>query len=210
MSAAAHADATLVTPSLPDALPALIAKTEILKDLVRVVDLGPFKHTVDDGLDLRKAAFECLDTLLDACLHPTKNAGAMTRLGAAAGYLDALTSGLGDQYDVKMIAHAVLVKLCRGDAKRDARERLAALCEPMKKTLTAKLKSDAVKQEIDRNEDLIRSCLRAVVALSALEGAMDDAAFAGLIEKTIGGSDALTASFAAIKAETKAVEKGDV
>jgi cullin-associated NEDD8-dissociated protein 1 len=80
----------------------------------------------------------------------------------------------------------------------------------MKKTLTAKLKSDAVKQEIDRNEDLIRSCLRAVVALSALEGAMDDAAFAGLIEKTIGGSDALTASFAAIKAETKAVEKGDV
>ncbi|EEH53166.1 uncharacterized protein MICPUCDRAFT_5179, partial [Micromonas pusilla CCMP1545] len=143
LSAAAHADATLVTPSLPDALPALIAKTEILKDLVRVVDLGPFKHTVDDGLDLRKAAFECLDTLLDACLHPTKNAGAMTRLGAAAGYLDALTSGLGDQYDVKMVAHAVLVKLCRGDAKRDARERLAALCEPMKKTLTAKLKSDA-------------------------------------------------------------------
>jgi cullin-associated NEDD8-dissociated protein 1 len=35
--------------------------------------------------------------------------------------------------------------------------------------LTAKLKSDAVKQEIDRNEDLLRSCLRAVVALEKLE-----------------------------------------
>lgn len=32
-------------------------------------DLGPFKHKIDDGLELRKAAFEAMDVLLDAAAH---------------------------------------------------------------------------------------------------------------------------------------------
>lgn len=43
-----------------------------------------------------------------------------------------------------------------------------ALLEPLEKTVTTRLKADAVKQEVDRNEDMIRSALRAVDALSRM------------------------------------------
>ena len=117
LSAAAHANPTLARPILSDALPAVFEQTAIDKSLVRIVDLGPFKHTVDDGLELRKAAFECCDTLLDACLPGEHESVA----GAASGYAEVLVTGLGDHYDVKMTSHALFAKLA---ARQGARERL--------------------------------------------------------------------------------------
>ena len=40
---------------LPGLLPALLEQTKVQPELVRIQDLGPFKITVDDGLDCRKA-----------------------------------------------------------------------------------------------------------------------------------------------------------
>jgi hypothetical protein len=42
----------------------------VQKELIRIVDLGLFKHIVDDGLELRKGVFEYMDTLLDSCNLP--------------------------------------------------------------------------------------------------------------------------------------------
>ena len=204
LSAAAHANPTLARPILPDALPAVFEQTAIDKSLVRIVDLGPFKHTVDDGLELRKAAFECCDTLLDACLPGEHEIVA----GAASGYAEVLVTGLGDHYDVKMTSHALFAKLAaRQGAHAVFLGRLKELVDPMAKTLTQKLKSDAVKQEIDRNEDLIRSCLRAVHACETyLTGAANDPAFVEFIAKTVNG-EKTAAKYAAVKAEAKAADK---
>ena len=66
------------------------------------MDLGPFKHRIDDGLELRKAAFEALDILLGHVPHV---------LQGQPDFLGALRSGLADHADVKAPAHLMLVKL---------------------------------------------------------------------------------------------------
>lgn len=47
-----------IRDSLSSLLPHLYAETVVNRDLVHEVEMGPFKHIVDKGLDLRKAAFE--------------------------------------------------------------------------------------------------------------------------------------------------------
>lgn len=56
------------------------------------VEMGPFKHTVDDGLDVRKAAFECMYTLLDGCLEGLD----------VLQFLDYVEEGLKDHYDIRV------------------------------------------------------------------------------------------------------------
>lgn len=45
---------------------------------------------------------------------------------------------------------------------------LDSLVDPLQKTINFKPKQDAVKQEVDRNEDMIRSALRAIASLNQI------------------------------------------
>eukprot|EP00957_Ditylum_brightwellii_P137737 10500239-Ditylum_brightwellii.AAC.1 len=59
LNTAAHNKPSLVIAQLPALLPHLYHLTEVREDLIRTVDLGPFKHKIDDGLEIRIAAFDC-------------------------------------------------------------------------------------------------------------------------------------------------------
>ncbi len=87
------------------------------------MDLGPFKHRIDDGLELRKAAFEALDILLGHVPHV---------LQGQPDFLGALRSGLADHADVKAPAHLMLVKLAGspGAAAAAAADPAAASATP--------------------------------------------------------------------------------
>ncbi len=41
------------------------AETQIKPELITEVDLGPFKHKVDEGIPIRKGAFALLDTMIE-------------------------------------------------------------------------------------------------------------------------------------------------
>lgn len=132
----------------------LYNETKIRKELIREVEMGPFKHTVDDGLDLRKAAFECMYTLLDSCLD---------RIDIFE-FLNHVEDGLKDHYDIKMLTYLMLVRLATL-CPNALLQRLDRLIEPLKTTCLQKVKSNAVKQEYEKNDELKRSALRALAAL---------------------------------------------
>ncbi|XP_044462410.1 cullin-associated NEDD8-dissociated protein 1-like isoform X2 [Mangifera indica] len=160
LSTFAHNKPNLIKGLLQELLPLLYDQTIVKKDLIRTVDLGPFKHTVDDGLELRKAAFECVDTLLDSCLD---------QVNPSSFIVPYLKSGLEDHYDVKMPCHLILSKLA-DKCPSAVLAVLDSLVDPLQKTIIFKPKQDAVKQEVDRNEDMIRSALRAIASLNRISG----------------------------------------
>lgn len=174
LSAVAHHKPALLTGQLAPLLPPVYAQTAVDPSLIRVVDLGPFKHRIDDGLETRKASFEAMGILLEAATQQIDK----------AVFLNHLLPGLGDVYDVKLPCHLLLARL----AVVAAPTVIAALdrvVTPLHKTLRSPVKSDAVKQEVDRNEDMVRSCLRAVDAIACNADAENVAEWKAFMSGTV-------------------------
>uniref|UniRef100_A0AAZ3QH17 TATA-binding protein interacting (TIP20) domain-containing protein n=1 Tax=Oncorhynchus tshawytscha TaxID=74940 RepID=A0AAZ3QH17_ONCTS len=153
-NSAAHNKPSLIRDLLDTVLPHLYNETKVRKELIREVEMGPFKHTVDDGLDIRKAAFECMYTLLDSCLD---------RLDIFE-FLNHVEDGLKDHYDIKGRVRVPSL----------SNNHLHTVCQPLSVSLSLSLshpvslpqvKANSVKQEFEKQDELKRSAMRAVVAL---------------------------------------------
>ncbi|MCL4126070.1 UNVERIFIED_CONTAM: hypothetical protein GTU68_003675 [Idotea baltica] len=149
-NSAAHNKPSLVRDLLPSILPQLYNETKIRKELVYEVEMGPFKHPVDDGLDIRKAAFECMYTILETCLD---------RIDIYV-FLEHVESGLKDHYDIKMLTYLMLARLAHL-CPQAVLQRLDRLIEPVRTTVTSKVKANSVKQEYEKQDELKRSAMRA-------------------------------------------------
>lgn len=122
--------------------------------------MGPFKHEVDDGLDCRKAAYECLYTLLDGCLDHLN----------ILEFMEHVIRGLSDHYDIKTLCFLFLRRLVHA-APNAVAQRLEPFTVEITKVLQSKVKPNAVKQEAEKTDELKRSALRAVHALTLLPDA---------------------------------------
>jgi cullin-associated NEDD8-dissociated protein 1 len=170
----AHHKSKLIRDLLPKYLPVLYAETKVRPELIREVDLGPFKHKVDDGLELRKAAFDVMYTLLDTSID---------RLDLSE-FINHMVNGLNDQYDIKMLDQMMLVRL----AQRAGAALLAGLdnlIEPLRQTVTTKVKDNSIQQQVERNEEMIRSALRAVAAINAIPNSDTNQRWADFMKTTI-------------------------
>ncbi|KAI8139309.1 armadillo-type protein [Fennellomyces sp. T-0311] len=157
MNSAVHRKPYLIKSMLGDLVPLLYGETVVKEELIHTVEMGPFKHKVDDGLEIRKAAYECMYTLLSTCLDKID----------VHGFLDTVRSGLDDQHDIKMLAYLMLIRLGKV-APTAVMQKLDDLVDPLKITLEFKMRSNAVKQEVEKNQELVRATLRCMVGLAGL------------------------------------------
>eukprot|EP00656_Telonema_subtile_P031351 TRINITY_DN3431_c0_g3_i2.p1 TRINITY_DN3431_c0_g3~~TRINITY_DN3431_c0_g3_i2.p1 ORF type:complete len:1255 (+),score=419.06 TRINITY_DN3431_c0_g3_i2:162-3926(+) len=126
---------------------------------IRSVQIGPFKHQVDDGLELRMAAFECLDTLFDTCLDRVD----------PNELVHHLVGGLKDDIDVKMLCQLMLLKVVNLFQSAAAAQ-LDEICAALFKTLKTNAKGEAATPtEVKRHADMHKSAFRAIFALRVID-----------------------------------------
>jgi len=125
---------------------------------VREVDLGPFKHKVDDGLPLRKASLTCIETMLDVI--PDR-----LEIGA---FMPKLSTLLTDKDDIQLQCHQIIIKLCVF-SPGSVLGVVENLVEPFEKSIKVKNKEASTGTENDRSLEIVRSGLMAVIAINKIE-----------------------------------------
>lgn len=128
--------------------------------LERTVDLGPFKHKVDDNLPLRKVSLTCVETVLDAMPDKVDVPALMLIMPLL----------LADKDEIKLQSHQILSKLV-SFAPTAVVGFVDLLVEPLDKIVNKKINKDtmAAGPETERAFELIKSGLRAMLALNRLE-----------------------------------------
>ncbi|SPO27611.1 related to Cullin-associated NEDD8-dissociated protein 1 [Ustilago trichophora] len=184
LNSAAHNKPYLIRDHLPTLLPLLYSETHIRAELLRKVAMGPFQIVTDDGLDLRKNAYETMYQLLDSL---------WSRLHLP-DYLDRVIAGLSDSDDgIKTLCYLMIIKLVelRSSAVRGVLgARLEELAEPVGATLRSKLKETATKQEIEKQAELQRFIYKMLVVVcrefEGTVGVVGTGKFAAVVQEAKG------------------------
>lgn len=166
LNSAAHNKPDLILPHLNELVPFVMTESIIKPELIREVMMGPFKHQVDDGLEVRKSAYETLYALMET---------AFSRISSLEFY-DRVIAGLRDVNDIRALCNLMLSKLIVIDPDETTR-RLDTIAECYRAILSTKLKEGSVKQEVEKQDEANRSVLRVSILLAdktktTLPGAM--------------------------------------
>ncbi|KAL7566739.1 hypothetical protein ACA910_017789 [Epithemia clementina (nom. ined.)] len=167
---AAHHMPQIVAGLMQDLIVPALYEVSALK-LQREVDLGPFKHKVDDAVPLRKAALSIFAT----CLETLPGSLDM------ASFMLVLAKALGDAEDIQLHAHQIVISMCSRHPSYVVNA-ADSFIEPLEKTLKKKA-GQKTGTELERLNDWIKSALRVAVAVSRVEGVMSSHRFAEFMER---------------------------
>lgn len=163
LTSAIHNKPHLLLPHLSRLLPLLYRETVINEALIRTVQMGPFKHKVDDGLDLRKAAYESMFTLATTLPREWQ-----LNLFKDDEFIERVLVGLDDDHDIRVLSCVTIARIVTVDVRVLSSKRpsstvsnLEELIEKFRKILETVVKDTALKQEVENQSELERNVVRA-------------------------------------------------
>lgn len=154
LNSATHNKSDVILPHLGNLIPLVIKDTKIDPDLIRQVQMGPFKHQVDDGLELRKGSYETLYSFIES---------AYSRMNHL-DLFDRVIAGLEDEHEIKMLCNLMVIKLMALDPDETTR-RLDSIADKYRVLLSFKPKENSVKQELEKAAEASRAALKVTVKL---------------------------------------------
>lgn len=161
-NSAMHNKPDIILPALDQLLPLAMKETVVKPELIREVQMGPFKHKVDDGLEIRKSAYETLYALLEkafARLSPIE----------VSDFFDRIVAGITDEHDIRILCNLMLTKLMV-IAPDQVHSRLEPIAENFRTVLLIKPKENAVKQEVEKIHEGAKGVLKVSAQLNKQMG----------------------------------------
>jgi cullin-associated NEDD8-dissociated protein 1 len=115
--------------------------------------MGPVKHIQDNGLDNRKLAYECLSNVIHLGLIEMEP------------FMEKVVQGLQDSNnEVKMLVHSILITLCT-KSPNSLSSTIDTIMPLLEVSLFTVTKENAVKQEVEKNKQLVESALKTVTEM---------------------------------------------
>ena len=179
LNAAIHNKPDLVIQDISSLLPQVLSDSKVKPELIKVIKIGPFQHNEDSGLDLRKSTYATLYALLDC--------PAAIRHLPIPQVFDRILDGIVDDADIRTLCNLMLARLTTIDPD-ETRRRLSQFAEKFKVVLGAKLKENAVKQEIEKVNEANAAVIRSTLELdknfptAATDGSGEMVIWKGYIE----------------------------
>eukprot|EP00755_Sulcionema_specki_P015552 Sspe_Gene.9751::Locus_3281_Transcript_1_1_Confidence_1.000_Length_3963::g.9751::m.9751/K17263/CAND1; cullin-associated NEDD8-dissociated protein 1 len=212
-TAVVHCKPDMAKADLRLYIDALLSQTQVDQELIRSVNLGPFVHKVDDGLELRKSAFECMDILLDGTFGGDS---LLDYLNNYDIFAKQLVGGMAQSQgqDIQMLCFFMMGKL-----SRLSRAHVAVLSvldtafddsnlPKVLSTLIAQLgKQNIVPQDKDKLCDVMVTLFKMMLAIQRVPGAETNPKFNAFllnVRKLSGENESTRAAL------TKAAEKEDM
>ncbi|KAJ2793589.1 hypothetical protein H4S07_007004 [Coemansia furcata] len=147
----------LVEDIIPSIQPALFQQTVIDKSVVREISMGPFKRKIDDGLEMRKVAYMCVQLLVRHML-PVVDGVAL---------VDCVVRGIPDDPEVRVTVQHIVMDTASTFPNIYV-ERLDDIGQSIKEVREIKLHKSAVKQEVEKKENAIKVAVSIAAKLQPL------------------------------------------